>query len=645
MVVRGDRFVDEWGRSLVLRGLNLGGDSKFPVRPDGRTHVSEGFYEATDVSFVGRPFPLDEAEEHFARLAGWGMRFHRLLVTWEAIEHAGPGIYDEAYLDYIEALVEIAARKGISLFIDPHQDVWSRWTGGDGAPMWTLEAAGFEPRNLHASGAALLHQEAGSSYPRMEWFSNHLRLACATMFSLFFAGNDLAPGITVEGVPIQDWLQERYFSAMGKLSARLAGKPNVVGFDSMNEPGDGFIGVEDIRMRRPDLLVPGLAPSPLEAMAAGEGWKTEAPRIGIRGLGLAPKGREALGSAGIRAWKPGETCVWRRLGLWELGSEGPRALRPGWFSERLNSGRGAGAAPREAFAQFYLKPFFWRFAQRVRGAAPGAGRFALFIEGPPSGARPAWAPGEAMPEPVVNSTHWYDAFTLSFKRWTGFLAYDQEEEKAILGPRAVRAYFARAMKRIVLHSASSMGACPSLLGEFGLPFDLNSRLAYRRHNAPGRYRIHEKALAAYYDALDSALLDGTLWNYAASNESQWGDGWNGEDLSVFSSEEGGRALAGFVRPYATAVAGRIQSMSFSMKTGDFRLSWEPDHRIEAPTEVFVPRLQYPRGYRVEAESCIHARAFGNETDTSGSLEESGYDTLELKALPGAIACSIVLRRI
>lgn len=250
-----------------------------------------------------------------------------------------------------------------------------------------------------------------------------------------------------------------------------------------------------------------------------------------------------------------------------------------------------------------------------------------------------------MPEPVVNSTHWYDAFTLSFKRWTGFLAYDQEEEKAILGPRAVRAYFARAMKRIVLHSASSMGACPSLLGEFGLPFDLNSRLAYRRHNAPGRYRIHEKALAAYYDALDSALLDGTLWNYAASNESQWGDGWNGEDLSVFSSEEGGRALAGFVRPYATAVAGRIQSMSFSMKTGDFRLSWEPDHRIEAPTEVFVPRLQYPRGYRVEAESCIHARAFGNETDTSGSLEESGYDTLELKALPGAIACSIVLRRI
>ena len=86
MKIRGDRFTDESGRSLILRGVNLGGDSKVPLQPDGRTHLSGDFYEGRKVSFVGRPFPVDEADEHFARLASWGQRFLRFLVTWEAIE-------------------------------------------------------------------------------------------------------------------------------------------------------------------------------------------------------------------------------------------------------------------------------------------------------------------------------------------------------------------------------------------------------------------------------------------------------------------------------------------------------------------------------------------------------------------------------
>ncbi|HQL16403.1 MAG TPA: cellulase family glycosylhydrolase, partial [Rectinema sp.] len=130
--VSNGHFIDDKGRWLILRGVNLGGSNKVPTAPDGRTHLREGFYNSADVSFVGRPFPLEEADEHFSRLAGWGQKFLRLVVTWEAIEHVGPGIYDIEYLDYLEGIVEAAARHGISLFIDPHQDVWSRWTGGDG---------------------------------------------------------------------------------------------------------------------------------------------------------------------------------------------------------------------------------------------------------------------------------------------------------------------------------------------------------------------------------------------------------------------------------------------------------------------------------------------------------------------------------
>jgi hypothetical protein len=90
--IDGCSFKDAEGRTLLLRGVNLGGSSKLPVVPDGATYRREGFFEHRELSFVGRPFPLAEADEHFTRLRAWGFTFVRFLVTWEAIEHAGPGI-------------------------------------------------------------------------------------------------------------------------------------------------------------------------------------------------------------------------------------------------------------------------------------------------------------------------------------------------------------------------------------------------------------------------------------------------------------------------------------------------------------------------------------------------------------------------
>lgn len=671
MEIRGNRFVDDEGRRLILRGVNLGGSTKVPVNPDGRTHLKEGFYDGGAVSFVGRPFPLSDADAHFERLARWGQGFIRFLVTWEAVEHEGPGIYDEAYLAYLEAIAEKAASRNISLFIDPHQDVWSRWSGGDGAPLWTLEALGFEARNFQASGAAMLHEEMGDEYPRMQWFSNYQRLAAATMFTLFFGGDDFAPGLQVSGEPVQDFLQGRYIAAMRELARRLSPFPNVVGFDSLNEPGAGYIGLPDLRRRREGFTALGPAPTPWEALLAGEGLPVDAETLGVRGLGISSLGRKPFGTPGVRAWKAGETCIWRRLGLWDLVGEEPRLLKPGWFAERLGAGAaslaGSGDRPYATFNELYLKPFVARFAREIRRAAPSSGdgwgseRFAIFVEGVPEGGRPAWGPNDT--PRVVNGTHWYDSFTLTLKRWTGFLAFDPETERPIIGPRAVRRFFSAALARILAHSRVAMGGVPTLLGEYGLPFDLNGRRAFRT----GNYRLHERALAAYYDAIDANLLDATIWNYTADNSHARGDGWNGEDLSVFCADEaaegrtetgdprdaGGRALRGFVRPYAVAVAGDIVSMSFSLSAGEFRLRFRPDPTVSAPTEIFVPRLQYPRGFSVESAGLVVARREATQTRAE-ALENSTEDELpplsepimlELRPDRMAEECLLVLRRL
>ena len=82
--------VNDCGRAIMLRGVNLSGNAKSPTKPMLPSQEKDGFYDGENVSFVGRPFPLVEADEHFKRLKHWGFNFLRFNITWEAIEHKGP---------------------------------------------------------------------------------------------------------------------------------------------------------------------------------------------------------------------------------------------------------------------------------------------------------------------------------------------------------------------------------------------------------------------------------------------------------------------------------------------------------------------------------------------------------------------------
>jgi hypothetical protein len=457
--IEGPHFRDEHGRTLMLRGVNLGGSSKVPFKPNGATYIREGFFDHRNVSFVGRPFPLNEADEHFTRLREWGFTFLRFLVPWEAIEHAGPGIYDQAYLDYVRAVVKKAGEYDMHMFVDPHQDVWSRFSGGDGAPGWTLEAVGFDITRLAESGAAIVHATHGDPFPKMIWPTNGSKLAAATMFTLFFGGNNFAPNTKVNGEPVQEFLQRHYINAIQQVVVCLQDLPNVIGYDTLNEPLSGYIGWQDLNTTDGSLTL-GASPTPFQGMLLGVGVPQEVAFWEIGLTGIKRTGNRLLNAAKVSAWQAGYDCIWRQNGVWDFDASGkPQLLRPDHFW-RVNG--------REVdFAQDCYRPFANRYATAIRAIDP---RALIFVETEPDTRPPRWSREDA--PNVVFAPHWYDGYVLVKKEFSPFLAVNAFTHKIVFGSGAIRKSFAEQLASLKRSARQELGGVPMLLGEFGIPFDL-----------------------------------------------------------------------------------------------------------------------------------------------------------------------------
>lgn len=125
LTIKDGGFLDQQGRQIVLRGINVAGDAKYPSQPNQPAQAFEDFFDGDHVNFHERPFPKDDAHVHFARLKRYGYNTIRYIFTWEAIEAAGPGIYDEEWIQHTIDILRIAKSYGFHVFMDPHQDVVS----------------------------------------------------------------------------------------------------------------------------------------------------------------------------------------------------------------------------------------------------------------------------------------------------------------------------------------------------------------------------------------------------------------------------------------------------------------------------------------------------------------------------------------
>jgi hypothetical protein len=538
--IDGTRFRDSSDREVTFRGINVAGDGKLPRNPDIPSHVREGFFDADDVSFVGRPFNKEEAHEHFARLKRWGYNALRYIFTWEAIEHAGPGKYDEEFIDHTIEMLRIAKSHGFWVFMDPHQDVWSRFSGGSGAPLWTLYACGLDPEAFSATQAAFVHNvyPDPSKFPKMLWSTNYNRLACQTLFTLFFAGRDFAPNAVIDGKNIQDYLQEHYIAMCKHLARRIheAGDLEdecVIGWESLNEPNRGYVGWQDLTVLPPEQqLKKGTAPTGWQAILTGSGRALEIDTYEFGSFGPYKNGKELVDPEGASAWLPADyddtkygwkrdpnwrlgECIWAQHGVWDPTQD--KLLKKDYFSFSPRTGA---KMDYEKFTNTFFIDHFRSFRNAIRSVHEDA---IILCQAPVLEIPPNIKGTEDDDSRLVFASHYYDGLTLLTKHWNRYYNVDvfgvlrgkylSPAFALKLGETAIRNCLRDQLTAIREEGLEYTGIHPCLFTEIGIPYDMDDKYAYKS----GDYSSQTAAMDANHFALEGSGAAGyTLWTYVGT---------------------------------------------------------------------------------------------------------------------------------
>ena len=421
------------------------------------------------------------------------------------------------------------------MLIDLQQ--WSRFSGGSGAPMWTLYACGLNPKSFAATEAAFVHNTYPDpqSFPKMIWSTNYYRLACATIFTFFFAGRDFAPKCIINGKNIQDFLQDHFNGACEHLAKRIheAGDLEddiVIGWESFNEPNRGLIGWADLsvipveqRQRK------GTTPTAWQGILTGSGRACEIDTWDFGTLGPYKSGRVLVDPQGESVWllegydesrygykrdpgwKLGE-CVWAQHGVWDTTTD--TLLRKDYFRKNPHTGE---VLDYQRFTNTYFMDFYRKFRDAIRTHHKNC---ILFCQ-PPVLELPPSIKGTTDDDPnMVYAPHCYDGITLITKNWNRYWnidvlgvlqgRYSSPAFAVKIGETAIRNCLRDQFLAIKKEGEDYMGNHPCVLTEFGVPYDMNDKQAYNT----GDYSSQSAAMDANHFALESSLLAGyTLWVY------------------------------------------------------------------------------------------------------------------------------------
>ena len=198
LVTRGGAFIDELGRKVILRGLNVGGRSKMPP-----------FVPFEITSSADVPARADQLMGAVRKLGANGIR---LTLSWEALEPRR-GMFDDDYIGRYRALLDAADRASLGVIIDFHQDVFQAAFCGDGFPEWALGDIVHGPPHYDCTG--------------FEW-----------SLPYFDPMSDVSRAF--DGLwSNRDGLLDALVAMWTRVAREFGRHPAVAAFEAMNEPGPG----------------------------------------------------------------------------------------------------------------------------------------------------------------------------------------------------------------------------------------------------------------------------------------------------------------------------------------------------------------------------------------------------------------------
>lgn len=406
--------------------------------------------------------------------------------------------------------------------------------------MWTIYACGLNPQSFAATEAAIVHNTYPDpeNFPKMIWSTNYYRLAAATIFTLFFAGRDFAPKCIIDGMNIQDYLQGHFMRACEHLARRIheAGgiEDDVVfGWETLNEPNRCMIGHPDLSIIPPEQnLKKGTSPTLWQAMLTGSGRACEVDTWDMGGLGPYKVGRTLVDPHGEMAWLPGDydesrygwkrdpdwklgECIWALHGVWDPSND--TLLRKDYFAKHPTNGN---KLDNEVFTNTYFLEFYRNYRDTIRSIHKDA----IMLCQPPVFELPPKIKGTADDDSrLVYAPHYYDGITLMTKKWNrtwnvdvyGVLRghYWHPAFAIKIGETAIRNSFKEQMAAMRKEGLDYMGNHPCILTEFGIPYDMDDKYAYKT----GDYSSQSAAMDANHFAVEGSSMEGyTLWLYDAT---------------------------------------------------------------------------------------------------------------------------------
>ena len=193
------RIVDSEGRDVLLRGANVN---------------SLGEYWQ-GVPSIDPTIPVTDAD--WEAMAARGFSVVRLLITWSRVAPTR-GVIDADYLDTIDEHVQAAADHGIYTVIDMHQDAYTAFLATDdpaSCPAGTTPAKGWDC----APAWAVLSDGLSTCLTGSDRNSSP---------AVNRAWNNFYDNV--------DGIRDEFVVAWQAVAGHFAGRPEVAGYDILNEP-------------------------------------------------------------------------------------------------------------------------------------------------------------------------------------------------------------------------------------------------------------------------------------------------------------------------------------------------------------------------------------------------------------------------